>query len=468
MTNHKLFQIIKKLPRKKFLAFCVYSNKMHDKNCDENKLLAYLKSISPNFEEKKLEKETAFKKAFKQTNFDEKRMNNAIAELGKRLQDYLLFQHIKNASFEKEYAMLKIYEELKADKLAKKQIKKLDATLEKSKSTDNWYWSNKIKAAHEDYYNPHLERIALEGERLKSILTDADNFYVLAKLKYACEFFSRTQVVEEEEVEIKFLDEIIACDWTKVSILHALYQSALEMIRNRDDDYFFKLKEGILTSTQHINPQDSYILLIYLNNHCAFRLKEGNLHFKGEVLKLFKYKSENNLLIANGYINEDLFTNIVDLSTVLGEISWAKAFLNSQKIHLHESYQTEVVNLCRGIILFREKYFEKAIPYFCKSYKQNSNSDIRARLLRIDCKYELTKNEGSEYILRECLNLETYISRESIINSTTQQSALSHIKVVKRLLSLLPDKIKLLSFLKEQKHIFYKSWLTEKIDELKG
>jgi hypothetical protein len=467
MKNHKLFQIIEKLTRKKFLAFCSYSTKMHNENCDENQLLAYLNKISPQFEEKKLDKETAFKKAFKQSSFDEKRMNNAIAELGKRLQDYLLFQHVKNASFEKEYAMLKVYEELKADNLIKKQIKKLNLTLGKSQTKDTWYYINKIKIAHENYYNPFLERISLEGEKVEKLLTDIDDFYILSKLKYACEVLGRTQVVKEDEIEIKLLEEVLQSDPSSISILHALYHLAFKMIKHRDDSYFFKLKEEILLNSTLINHQDQYILLAYLSNHCAFRFKEGNISFRPPAFEIYKFRLENNFLITNGYFDENQFTNIVDLATSFGKISWAKIFMKEWKTHLTESHYNDVVSLCEGIVLFREKQYDSALSIFCGSYKKNSSSDIRARLLRIACKYEKERHNDIEHVLRECANLETYISREAIAHPTTKKSVLAYVKIIKKLLNISNDKAKILSALNNYKHILYKSWLLEKIEELK-
>lgn len=463
--GHDLLEMFSKMNKKDFKSFRNYSFSVAAKATTANQILEYIDKYYPNLDTPKLEEEYAFSKIFKGETFSKTKIYGGVSDLRKQLNNFLILEHLKENDFEKNSLLLKIYEDLKIDNQVQRQLKLIERTLQQKKSQTSEFWINKLQVSHENYFNLHLEKIAKEKGKLETIIEDLDNFHALAKLKYACEIYSRTDVINEQHKEIKYLADILKQDWSKTSILHHLYHLAYQLIITRKEASYFQLKSQVIENIDALNQQDRYVLLTYLANHSAYCLRKGEQKFGKEVLDLFKYQIQHNLFIIKGHFDATVFSNIVDLAGGFGEHKWSKEFMEKWRVYLKDKDRDLVLNFCNGLYLFWKDEYNSALGIFCSDFKKNAGFNLKSRLLRLACKHG-NKNINDIKVLEECAALKNYLYRESITNESTNNAALNFVKIIKQLVSFQPDKGKILRKLEGYEAIHYKSWLKKKINEL--
>ena len=370
---------------------------------------------------------------------------------------------MKDSPFEKALALKKIYENLKLDKQAQEQHKKMDAAIAESSENEVWFWVKKLQVSHESFFDLNAKKITLKGRKIRTVLSDLDNFYALAKMKYACEVYNRAQIINEPPEPIQHLNNILSKNWQSTSLSHYLYQICLQLIQTREDSYYYELKKIITEQKNNIN-QDFHILITYLINHTAYHIKKGNQAFGREAFELFKYKVEDNTLLVNGFFDINHFVNMVDLSSALGEFEWCEKFINQNQDKLKEGTRALVLEFCFAIFHFWKKDFDETLNLLNKNFRENIFFDIKARLIRLACKYEL--GENIEHILSECNATDIYARRNLTAHLSLRTATLSFINIFKKIISFQPNKERILIQLDEAKFILYKSWLIKKIEKL--
>ncbi len=466
MKNNIFLVTLSKISKKDFKSFYKYSRKQYEIDSAANQVLKYLKRFYPDFDRYELEEREAFKKIFKRETFNKSKIQNALYDLNKYLKDFLILQHINNSPFEKASTLKRIFENLKLDKQAQEQHKKMNAVLSASNENEVWYWVKKLQVSHESYFTLNLEKVALANKRVGEIITDLDNFYALAKLKYACEVFSRIQVVNESHEEILHLDDILSRDWSVISTLHDLYQTALNLIKTREDIFYYKIKKTITSNLVKISLHEKQTLTTYLINHTAYHIKKGNHKFGRETFELYKYRVKNNSFIINGYFDSPHFVNIVDVAGALQEFKWIEYFINQYQENLKIDTRKTVLELSLAIFHFWKKDFHESLELLGEKFKKNIFFDIKSRLIRIACKFELESEYGTEHILSECNALDNYIRRNNLAPPSIKKATYTFVKILKNLLHFQPKKKEINLLLNNGEFIFYKTWLLQKSQKL--
>ncbi len=464
MRDNQFLDTLAKISKKDFKEFYKYASNNYGKNSASIKILTYLKQFYPDFDRFELDPSVAFKKIFKGEIFSNRKLTHSIYDLRKYLKEFLIKKYFYNFPFDREIALKHIFEKLNLEKPASNQFKKMQSAIKDANENEMWFWMQKLRVTHENYFNNNLEKIALEGQQIKGVIENLDNFYALAKLKYACEVQTRTEVLNETYKEIIYLEQIMEKDWKEISLLHDLYQSTFKLISTREDQYYHKVKELVVKNKKSINSEDSHILITYLINHTAYHIKKGNQQFGKEAFGLFKYKIQDNSFIVKGFFDINHFVNIVDLSSALEEFKWCEEFINQYQEKLLPSEREMVLRFCFAILHFWKREFEESLDFLINDFKKNIFFDIKARLIRIACKYEL--NENTELILSECNATDIFTRRNLTAHESIKKAIINFIAILKQIMSFQPQKSIIKKQLDNGDYILYKSWLIKKIDEL--
>ena len=338
----------------------------------------------------------------------------------------------------------------------------MERKLEEDPGALPWYWEHKMSLAHELYFNPWTNRENNQNHKIGESLESLDLFHAAAKFRYACELYSRHQILQEPLPDIPFLEELMKKDWSKVSAYHGSYQLVLRLIRERKDDIYYQLKEMVMTRTEEFQARDLHILISYLINHTGFHIKSGKQEFTQEAFELYRFSVERELFITDGQFDARHFDNIVDIGRGLQEYDWLEQFVEDWSPYLAEDIREQTRLFSQAFIHFSKGTFDKALEILGTIKHPEMYNNVRLRLLEIATLYEL--EEDRNLILDRCNAAEKYARRNEQMHEKMRINVLNFLRIIRRLLEIEPD----LSALQEQLEnpgfpSYFKLWLLEKV-----
>ena len=168
------------------------------------------------------------------------------------------------------------------------------------------------------YLHPDTDRYHLGEKNLDQALYNLDAFFVLAKLKLACELENRSRILSEKR-EAKLLSEVITMaerDFKKDNPVFEIYLSILYLLQNREEGSAFQKAKKVYSNNLYLLDQEEQrnILTVLLN--CANQAAvKGTADYLQEQFDLYQLGLEFDLLIEHGRMSENMFTNIVGIGS---------------------------------------------------------------------------------------------------------------------------------------------------------
>ena len=465
MLSTKVIKLIVQLPPKEVKEFWKYALKQHPSKELSHQLVLYLKKYYPNFNESNLDYRKVLK-FLKKENLSKKQLQNKYSKLYEELRRFLWTKGFDKSSTEVNFYLLKYFKEHGLDEAFDQELRNTNKKIELQEQSDIWYWSQKQKINHEAYYNLGTEKVQTNSIGLFSALTDLNEFHAISKLMYACELYSRANVLNTQPKAIQFLSEIEQHDYSKQSQLHHIYQLALRMIRHHDDQSFESIKTILLGQKAVLSKDQEHIFYSYLINHCIFHVRRGDISYLNEIFIIYRTAIENESLISGGYFNKDHFLNIIDIICQLKKFDWVKKFIWTNGNKLPPSLQESFSKYGLGFVAFQQNEFNLCKDLIHGIQSKNPFFELRVRWLQLVNQYEI--DPYNEQIFGMIKNLRQFVRRKSILRDKYKKSVLLSLKMIDKMSDPNYNKTKLTKEFDEKKSFYYGSWIKKKLKQLKG
>ena len=112
MLKSSLLDILRKFSAKELKEFGEYvRSPFFNKNESTIKLFDYLRKFAPDFSDKKLEKEYAYRKVFPGTPFNDGFMRTIMFNLATLCENYLAYNHFVRSNYMEKLSLLSDYNE---------------------------------------------------------------------------------------------------------------------------------------------------------------------------------------------------------------------------------------------------------------------------------------------------------------------------------------------------------------------
>lgn len=464
MHTNDLLILLSKLSKKEIKDFDLFMKRNFASTNVPNRLLSFLRKHYPNFNPDKVTFEKAHIFLFKSAPFNKTRIQNEISEIKKELRKYLVYKFQDDFAYEQDYILLQIYKKYNLDQQFARQLKSMNRDLDGAIQKDMWFWHKKMELAHEQYFHVNTERIKKRSS-IYDALNYLDQFHVASKLRYSSEIYNGYQIIGEEEPNISFLSEIEEQELPENSHYHYFYKLALQMIRDRDELIYFRLKELFWKEYNQINEKTRFVLITYLLNHTSHEVIKGKTAFEKESFELLKFGMTQQIFIINGILNPNHFLNAIEVAARLKHFDLAEQFIEQWSDKLEDSTREYYIILGKAIIEFRMQNFESCSKTLSQINLKEPQSKLRGRWLKIISHYEIKSDD--EDILDLCSAFEKFIRRNKLVSEKRKKGVLLSIKVLRMLVKdINPDKKKIEGILNKGESFHYKSWLLQKLDEL--
>ncbi|MCP3930238.1 MAG: hypothetical protein GY705_14185 [Bacteroidetes bacterium] len=484
MVNSKFFRLISTLSSGELKSFYHFVKKRFHGQIIQLRLLDYvhggLLARYPKTKENYFKKEKVYEHVFKKSirrnekSSDTKNLSNALSDLNKWLQDFLILSELQSSSYERDRLLLRVYKKRKLTKDFFSTIKKQQKKLETEVPENEQYFLRRMLLYFEHYYNSTQDKISLKSNEIEKAMLYLDKFYMAAKLKYSCELISRQKILTEEtsillldEILVQLADESFRADNKILDRYYQLYT----LIAEDSEPAFENLKDSLL-SDEIRNPDEQHILLTYLTNFASLKIrnkpsKQVYEYYIQGAFTLYQFGLESKAIISDGTLVDMHFSNIINIACFLEQFDWANDFIRDWKKYLPDENREDISNLSLARVLFGEQKFDKIFGLYQKITFRNAYYAAKARLLLLRSFYENEDNE--ETMFAHCQSFEQSLRRNKILNDNFKKSCLNFCRLYRKLLFENGRKDqKYWNALLAEEYLICRPWLEEKITSYKN
>ena len=473
MKNTKLIQLFSKLDRSEIKDFGNYLVwKAFKPTGGVFLLYKYLKKYHPDFPDNKVTKETLNKAIFKNSK-SSSRIYDVMSLLNNALENYLITKEIENDSTKRDLFFLDVLQDRKYDSMFFQKVDQIKNEFidDKKYGLENLYHIYNLNLMH----HSHPNYLATKEKELDfmDVSKSLDDFFIASKLHHYCVFeiesHANTQSDNKTIIKLSLKEAILKTGqndrYNAVPHINLLYKLNSAFISSSFEE-IQALKEQYFNKFHHFNASEMYdihsTIMVLFYKYYLDGIKDALV----EILEMYKFGLENNLLYEFGYLNEILFTNIVNTSCAVGNLKWTDKFIAEYNQFLPEQERRDCVLYCNSQVAFERNEFDTVLKNLSTVKFKNPNLILATKVLLLQCYYEL--EDFQDLFENLARALATYLKRN---NTMTEEMKIPHnnfIQIIKKLykikFSINPSKlIDQLKKMPELNNVVKKQWLEKKI-----
>jgi len=479
MQDSKLFMLLKSID-KKFHSKLINFLKSPYFNKSEKilELIKYILNYVPNYEAKQLKKEAIFKAMFPKEKFEDVKLRRLMSKALKLVEQFVLQIQMEEDELIQHQLLSKYHSKYELDYFFQAKIKSWES-LNKKQVEDVFFFENYLIAKTKaEYYNRLLIKELYKNTK-KSIdreiigtIESLQDFYVFQMLSLNC-FLQQLSASLNQEIDLelfeRFMNFITEEDIKRHPILELSYLSLLLLQNGEEEKYYLELKQAV--HRFQANEYEKHILInIYkiLEIYVIRKTNKGHFDYYKELIELYKYEIEQELVFKDGKFFPLKFRNIVVIGLRVEEYEWVEYFINTYQQSLAEDQLPDLPCYCLGLLYLKQKKYEKIEEELLKT--QDCNDVLL--MFDIKCLQIMMYYETDEIdLLDSMMNaFRVLVFRDKFLSEGKKQANQNFINMLFRLVRLQPnDDAKLEKMeeeLKSPKLFCNREWLLEKVEAL--
>lgn len=418
--------------------------------------------------------------------FNENNLRIQLSRLTKLLKEFLVNQELKKEEGIFSQLLIKCYSQKDSYHTFAYEIEERIKAIKKKPIRDASYYQELMWLNQELFFHPDTPRTETGGASISEIMNCVDSYFVLNKLEYASEMYTRQEVLSEQH-QMHLLQEATDLGHNHLAKQNKLIDLYIQVIHLQENG----LEEGSLQKCIHAFLDYAHLmekfektrLLHKLINSTLTVLNTGRREFLPHVVRMYKIAVNNDLMHDKGKIAYTTFMNVAILGAAAREFLWTKDFIEQFSPMIDEAYRDYTIKIAWAFWYYQRGFFEdnlddyeKAIYYLSLiSYTSIPiNLRIRSLLLRIYYDYQLSKKNNADILLDHLDAFDKYIIRNQTISSNRSEGYHNLIKITRNLVRLKNNKKqhiteKIQAFKREiqqTENVVLRLWLLEKVEEL--
>jgi len=471
MIKSQLVELLRNFDKKEIRDCRKWLNSpYHNQRQDVIDLFEYFFSKKYINKDKKLSKEIVFSYLFPKEKYDDAKIRQTMYFLLKVVEDFMIYNRIKNEEIRNKVILAEIYrEEKKLNKYASKSLDLANNLLEKEAHKDiEFHWNSYLIRREEvDFTTEHGR---FDGtEKFIQSLKAFDLNYAAIKFRDLCVSFFDKNVklndIEEKIISVfsEYADQINPSDYPAVVIYHQLYK----ILQNPNDELFESLGTMTIRYKSDFNDDDKRNIFLLIINHCIRQMNSGKRQYLKEAFTFYKIAIEDQFFIENGILDRYLFRNIVTAGVALKEFDWVFNFIHDYQKFLEEEYRESYVSFCLSSLYFRQGDYKKAMQLLAQYEQDDVLLNLNSKVMLIRMYYELDEINALESLLG---STKVYLRRKKGVSEGYRVAYSNIIKYTQKLLRVNPydkeKKAKLREEIQAANPLIEKQWFLERLEQL--
>ncbi|NOS86544.1 MAG: hypothetical protein HOP31_15525 [Ignavibacteria bacterium] len=453
-----------------------------------------LRKYYPEFSRKVLTKEKVFRKLHPGKIYSDEVMRKLISDLQFLAEEFLSYTEMESKyQFEKKIYLMHALRSRNLDKRFHKEFSELHKQYSPIRNIgDDYFYRNldltkvelghiigRGKAGKYDIYNELKSNL---NERSKyliyySLIHVYKSAQDLLALSHRYNFnFHETLIYKflQNFSSKEFMEELSGADASLYPVIAIYYLNFMIYSgADKDDSNYFILKELILKHMKAFTVFERNNLMVFLENCCLEKIKEGKEQFRAEIHDIYNIILEGGLFVFRESDSMDTgrFMRIINNALMLKKYEWADQFIDKYKLTLSGEVRDDAVGYSMAVLHFAKSDFSKAIEYTSKVKFTSFHLKFQTQIVQLKSYYELG---FMEEILYQLDSYRHTLQKDKVSPPDAKEKFFGFLlfmnKLVKLKLSLKtekPDIDEVLETLKKNMKVYEKLWIEQKLDELK-
>ncbi len=479
MFSNKLLGILKNLNRKEMTRFREFVNSPYfNKNEDIRALIAYLSKFFPAFNEQNCDRQLIFAAVYPDEPHDQSKLALLFTYAFRSLREFLIVEQCKQDDFGQTLFFLQALRSKKQYALYEKMLEDAERTLNATTLKDEFYYHHQYHlAAEADSYFNQIERRQLDRSIVQK-QTYLDDFYLLEKLKDACEIQVRRRIFKVD-YPIQMLEatlQEVRSRTTACEPLIYLYHQIYQMVTQPLPEFYFAALDTLQQHVQDIATSELTYIYNYFQNYCIQQINKGDERFLYEIFKLYQAQLKRGLLLQDGYLSEWHYKNIVTTGIRLHEMAWVQDFIETYKDKLPPEVQENAYRFNLASYHYALQEYDAVLELLLKVEYRDLRYNLGAKALLLRTYYDLKEFDA---LLSLVQSFTLYLRRNKLMADFHRDGHYELFKFTRRAaqirahLDFVPSQKTRQEFEKLQQDvaatriIMNKGWLLEKLNELK-
>jgi hypothetical protein len=213
-----------------------------------------------------------------------------------------------------------------------------------------------------------------------------------------------------------------------------VYFLALRMIQQPASSNAYFAVKALLEQHFTIFPiSELRTLYSYLLNYCVRQINTGSLNYYEEILRLYTFLLEKQLLEQRGKLTQWTFINILTAGLRLKNYTWTEQFIHQYKNALSPDNRENVYAYSLASLYFEKGELDRALQLLQEVVFTDAFYQVTAKIIQLKI-YYLQQEYNAFFSLS--LATQRYLSRNRQLSAYQKKSNLNFLKIVKRLFQL--------------------------------
>lgn len=378
--------------------------------------------------------EEAFANLYPTQAYDAQQLRFVMSWLVKRLEKYLLVEDLFADKSECQVRLCQLYRKQDLDRHATASQRQAEKMLAKASFHSSSYYQQRHRLTQE-------QNLLASKQRRTAVLqlqeqSDAlDAYFLVTKLKEACELLSH-QAVVKNSYDLSVLEALLPFLTTNLvqqQPVLGVFLECFQMLRSgTDTSHFFRLKAK-LQEAGHLLPlderRDVYLFAI---NFSIRRYNASEQNFGEEAFLLYQLALAEGLLTMDGYLSRFAYRNIVALGLQLKRFDWVATFLEEYRPSLAPSYQSATYFFNLAKLEYARGNLDAVIMALQKADYRDVLLNLAAKTLLVKVYYEQQALQALDSHLSA---MRRFLRRKKML-AYHRDNYMNFVRTVKKLLSL--------------------------------
>ena len=459
MKKSKLLDLIKTFTETECQQFMDFIRSPYFNRNDElPPLWAYLEQYYPEFPDEWVQKEIVYQHLYPNEPFDGKKMGYLMNYLLKLGEEFLLIQQYRKNDLKIRHDLLEEFEKRKLTKHFQFTYNKLTKHVDTNllEASESYLYKYRIA----DVYN-NFEMNQRNQNHLSAASKNLDHYYLLIKLKHACEMLNRNKIFTTT-IEIDFISEIegyierIKIENTPflIQIFYTLYN----LLKKSDDSNQFHLLLDLMQRHESkIKNEEMNDIYKHAINYSIRKMRQGFSEYYETCLNLYINGIQSKALFENDFLTSNTYTNTIRLGLILKKYDWTEEFIQTHTKHLRKNTQKDAYHYNLALLSFEKEDYSKVITQLYQMPFSETFYDLANKVLMLKTYYELDEIDP---LLSLIASFTIYLKRNKKIAQPIREPATNFCNLLNQIMRRnYKKKDKLLQKIEATNPVLEKPWL---------
>ncbi|MCB0706110.1 MAG: hypothetical protein KDC34_12395 [Saprospiraceae bacterium] len=468
MHTSKLIEALRKLSPKQLSRFGEWlESPVFHKNADNRIFFWYLVKHAPTFSHPGLTKAEVLRSLVLSKPTDEKLLAYRMNDLLTQLEDYLATERFHDHLIDMPLYLLEQYHYLDLPKHYHAVEAGLTKKLRKYPHRNAAFFKKQMVFKRLQYEQADANQRGYDPN-LQDAADALDVFFVIEKLRYACEMQNLVNMFEVE-YRMPLIAEVVewsaSSQFTEVAAVQ-IYRRLFQLLSNLEQTEHFDPVKYLLTAHGNLfEPGELKQLYTLLLNFCTRRINRFNdQHFWYEYLEINKLLLEKQLLLEDGYLPPWRYANLITVGLKTGQVDWTETFLHTYRHMLPESHSENMYRYNLAHFYYHQRKLDQAQLELVRVEFNDLLLNVSARSLLIKIYFE-TRQE--ELLLSYLEATRIFLLRNKMLDAQLKLQLKKFVDFTTKLAKVIDRDtvIKLQKKLPPPKGIMHRDWLMEQMQQ---